>query len=274
MEILYKQPENDCNTSLFRFGVQSCYLKKLLLKHDNSNVTKKVHYHAGFEMHIVTQGQQEYQVADKVYTIEAGNFLLIYPNIPHKVISSSEQAQKFSITFRKHASQQVPCFLGSVSPRMADDLRFIATENESRKETSGLLIENCIMEILVISFRLSGLKEGIQLQQQDDNAILSMAKQYIADNIDMAPTLENVAEYCYMSRKQLTRIFNRYEGPTPGEYIMRLRMTRAEQLLLDDTLSLKQISEKLHFSSEYYFNTALKKHLGMPPGEYRKMHGK
>ena len=60
------------------------------------------------------------------------------------------------------------------------------------------------------------------------------------------------------------------EGIAPGEFIKNQRIRLMEKMLSDETLSLSEISEKMHFSSEYYFNTFFKKYAGMPPGEYRK----
>ena len=130
------------------------------------------------------------------------------------------------------------------------------------------------MEILVCVFRLSGMEEKKNTQKQEENVYVSLAKQYIDNNIEMAPSVEEVSEYCYLSTKQLTRIFQRYEDISPGEYIKNRRSLKIEKLLADDSLSLKQISERMNFNNEYYFNSFFKKYSGMPPGEYRKMLGK
>ena len=100
-----------------------------------------------------------------------------------------------------------------------------------------------------------------------------MAKQYIEDNVELNPSVSDVAEYCHLSAKQLTRIFNGFEGISPGEYIIRARVSRIEALLSDRSLSLRQIGEIMSFNNEYYFNAFFKKYSGMPPGEYRKMTG-
>ena len=107
-----------------------------------------------------------------------------------------------------------------------------------------------------------------------ENTVLTIAKQYIADNIERPFLVSDLAGYCYLSTKQLTRIFNEYEGITPGEYIKRERGIAVEKMLAESSFSLKQISEKMNFSNEYYFNEFFKKYSGMPPGEYRKMIGK
>lgn len=274
MKILYRQPEKDCNGSLCRFGVQHCYFKKLSLDRDRSNITKKDHLHTGFEIHIVTDGYQEYKVDEAIYKLEKGTFLLIYPNVPHTVITSAPHTQKYSITFSKPTNEQVQCFFGPTTKRISANIVAISNEALRKKEISTALIENNILETIVLIFRLSGIKENKSTAKQDGNATISLAKQYIDDNIEMPPSVANVSEHCYLSTKQLTRIFDRYEGISPGEYIIKQRIERIEHLLIEDALSLKQIGERMHFSSEYYLSAFFKKHTGLPPGEYRKMFGK
>lgn len=273
MKVLYKQPTQDANSSLIRFGIRNCYFKKLSVDHDRKSITKKTHHHSGFEMHIITSGCQRYEVCGKLYALERGCFLLIYPDTPHKVIASEPDTQKYSITFTWQTDAHRNCFFGKISERMYSNLTFISNEGLLQKEISSALIENSILETLLSVFRLLGVKENKTTAKQDENVMLSLAKQYIDDNIEIAPSVTDVSKYCCLSAKQLTRIFQRYEDFSPGEYIIKKRISTIEKLLADDLLSLKQISEIMHFNNEYYFNAFFKKHSGMPPGEYRKMLG-
>lgn len=274
MKVLYKQPAQDTNTSLIRFGIRNCYFKKLSVDLDRKSITKKTHHHSGFEIHIITSGCQKYEVCGEVYTLERGSFLLIYPNAPHKVITSTPDTQKNSITFTWNTDAHRNCFFGKISERMCSNLAFISNEGLLQKEISSTLIENTILETLVLVFRLLGVKENITTAKQNENIMLSLAKQYISDNIEISLSVTDVAEYCCLSVKQLTRIFQRYEEISPGEYIKNRRISKIEKLLADDLLSLKQISEIMNFNNEYYFNAFFKKNSGMPPGEYRKTLGK
>ena len=274
MRIFYKQPEQDATGSLSSFGVQNCYFKELSFERDNKSITKKIHHHTGFEMHIITEGFQEYEVNGRRYTLESGCFLIIYPGVSHTVIDSAPHTKKYSITFDKHSEKSQDCFLGTINDRILGNFDYIYNEALLKKEISTTLIENNILEILVFAFRLSGLEEKKNTKKQNENVVVSLAKRYIDDNIEMAPSVEKVSEYCYLSTKQLTRIFNRFEGVSPGEYIINGRIAKIEKMLADDSFSLKQISEIMNFKNEYYFNLFFKKHSGMPPGEYRKMLGK
>lgn len=272
MKILYKQRENSGARGLQNYGVQNCHLKNLFQERDRNNITSKPHRHAEFEMHLVTEGYQEYEIGGKRYKVEKGNFLLVYPNVMHTVVSVSPDVTKFSLAFNKQSESSVDCFIGEISDRMAGNMDFIARESLNKKEISATLIENCILEILVLVFRMSGQKENPTDLISEENETISIAKSYIEDNIEMAPSVADVAAYCYLSLKQFTRVFSKAEGITPGRYIIDRRIKRIEELLADRSLSQKQISSIMHFDNEYYFNTFFKTHTGTPPGEYRKMY--
>jgi len=128
-----------------------------------------------------------------------------------------------------------------------------------------------IYEILIYILRKHGFvqKETINDLSSED-VRLSMAKQYIKDNAESNLKVSEVADYCYISSKQLTRLFEK-ENTSPAKYIRHCRIARIESLLGDRNLSLKNISEIMNFSSEYQFNSFFRKYSGMPPGEYRKM---
>lgn len=276
MKILYKQPVAESGGSLCRFGIQNCYFKHLLLSGDTGDrsVTKKTHHHTGYEWHLIVSGGQEYRVGERTYTVNGGEWLLLCPNTPHTVFATVPGTEKYSFTFTWSGDLNVPYVFHAASARLLDTVAFLAQETARRREISPVLTENGILEVLVTVLRLAGAEEKAQPMVPQENAVVALAKQYIDDNIERAPTVSEVSAYCQLSTKQLTRLFTAFAEISPGEYILKKRVTRIEQLLAEDTLPLKAISERMGFSSEYYFNAFFKTHAGMPPGEYRKMQGK
>jgi len=273
MKYLYKQPEKSgLQTGLAAFGITDCHFRKL--RPGKGNTTKKDHHHTGFELHILTGGSQVYQVGPAEHRVENGMFLLIGPGVSHRVTGMEGNTQKYGISFSFFSDAAVDCFAGQISPRMADRLRFIEEEAVQRREISAVLIENALLEIIVGVLRLAGFGEKPAAERSEESLTLSLAKAYIRDNIRRALTVPDVAAYCHLSPKQLTRIFLKGEGLSPGGFIRAERIRCIEKLLSDDSLTLKEISEEMDFSSEYYFNAYFRKNAGMPPGEYRKMLGK
>lgn len=271
MKILYRQSD-DKSGSLGRFGVSDCYYKQLLVEWDRNSITK-THHHTGFELHIMTCGYQDYEVGDRQLHLAEGTLLLIPPKLPHRVICSGKNTEKTSITFSLAPDPRVEYLYLATPGSISENLAFITREAASGRSSSRLLVENRVLEIILLTLRLAGMAEDPAPACAGENAALTLSKQYIADNIERNPTVSEVAQYCYISTKQLTRIFAQHEGISPGGYIIQQRAQQVARLLSQGELSLQQISSRMHFSSEYYFNVFFKKYVGMPPGEYRKMHG-
>ena len=102
MNILFKQPENDClnvATALEQFGILQCYLKKIVAKRDKSNITIKRHYHRCVEVHIIENGYQIYEIDGKYIKLEKGSFLIIPPLSYHRMTEEAEGTEKYSFTF-------------------------------------------------------------------------------------------------------------------------------------------------------------------------------
>ena len=58
-------------------------------------------------------------------------------------------------------------------------------------------------------------------------------------------------------------------GKTPNEYIIELRLQFAKKLLDNTNLSIRQISENVDYSDQYFFSRLFKKHMGVSPQNYR-----
>ncbi len=273
MKILYKQRDG-FSKGLSAFEIENCYLKELSLGQDAKNILRRPHHHTGYELHLITSGWQEYEIQDEILRLECGDFLLIGPGLLHRAASAGEKTSKYSITFSFEGKTERSCLQGTVSSRIWDNIKLITTEGTRGLKSSQLLIENCLGETIITFLRMAGLREEQKTTPQKDKGIIALARQYIADNIEQAPGVVEVARYCHISSKQLTRLFSGELSLTPGEYINKARCARIEELLSDRSLTLKEICEKMSFSSEYYFNTFYKKYAGMPPGAYRKMLGK
>ena len=274
MKILYKQ--RDASHS----WIANCYLKYILVERDFKSITKKVHHHTDFEIHIIERGYQVYLVDGQEYRIDAGEYIIIAPHAKHRLLDSEPDAKKFSITFKSNPLSPLLPFAestysccGALPEQILTNFHFIREEQKLNRETSYILIENRVLESIVLLFRSAGMKE-----QPADNTNasadirISIAKQYIDDNVELNLSVADIAKYCYLSPKQLSRLFSKYEELSLSDYMKKQRIDHVAALLLDEALSLKDISERMNFNNEYYFNAFVKKHLGQPPGTYRKMH--
>jgi AraC family transcriptional regulator of arabinose operon len=73
-----------------------------------------------------------------------------------------------------------------------------------------------------------------------------------------------------LSRSHYTTQFRRVTGHGPLSYLNHLRMQRAVQLLNTTDMSIKQISDQLGFSDQFYFSRAFSKMHNHSPTEHRR----
>ncbi|MFD9225686.1 helix-turn-helix transcriptional regulator [Streptomyces sp. NPDC060064] len=84
--------------------------------------------------------------------------------------------------------------------------------------------------------------------------------------------LDAVAAHAGYSRYHFVRTFKAVYGRTPGQYLSRRRIERAEELLRSANLSVTEICTLVGFSSLGTFSTRFKKQTGLTPSEYRARH--
>lgn len=277
MKILFKQSKEDMRCPLRNFGVERCYLKYITFADGRSFITRKRHHHTDFEIHIIERGCQAYETDEGECVLGEGEFLLIPPTRKHCALREDVNSSKFSVTFGLCEDSPwygaLPLLKGHVPDRIWEDLRCIREERESKAPLFDAMISLRVAECVLRFLRLAGgalLPDRADTVDLEADARLFLAKQYIEDNLRRPITVPELASYCAIGEKQLTRLFLSGEGIPVAEYVRRRRCVQIEHLLSDTELSLREVSETMGFQNEYYFNTFFKKHAGMTPGAYRR----
>jgi AraC-like DNA-binding protein len=97
-------------------------------------------------------------------------------------------------------------------------------------------------------------------------------KHIIQDQIDtnLAMSLKTISKDLNMHPSYVSRAFSKYfDNLSFGEYIRKLRIEKAIQLLKDPQYSLSEIAYLTGFSDQSHFNRIFKKHTGMQPSVYK-----
>ena len=93
--------------------------------------------------------------------------------------------------------------------------------------------------------------------------------EHSAEDIDM----EALARSLGLSYSRFRSIFKNHTGTAPHQYQLNIRMNKAHDLLLHSDLSISEISDRLGFSSAYYFSRLFKKRHTCSPSAYRAHKG-
>jgi len=83
-------------------------------------------------------------------------------------------------------------------------------------------------------------------------------------------TLDMLAREAGMSRSAFAQHFAERVGAPPIDYLTRWRMTQAELMLRDPTVSVAQVAEQRGYETEAAFRKAFKRIHGVGPGSIRR----
>ena len=106
----------------------------------------------------------------------------------------------------------------------------------------------------------------------DENFLLKL-NEVIQQNLSES-TLD-VKLLCHelaMSRASLYNKIKAITGMSANEYINKLRMEKAMQLIRTSKLSFTEVAEQVGFASPSYFSTAFKQYTGFTPTQFKRTH--
>ncbi|MFB9327338.1 helix-turn-helix domain-containing protein [Paenibacillus aurantiacus] len=100
-------------------------------------------------------------------------------------------------------------------------------------------------------------------------APVQQAIAYMQASFNAPISIAQVAEAAGVSKYHFIRLFSRETGDTPLDYLTRLRIQRAAELLQSTDWVLERIAGECGFASGSYFSKVFRQWVGCTPGEYR-----
>lgn len=106
----------------------------------------------------------------------------------------------------------------------------------------------------------------------DNTSLLLMkAQAYMKANFHKDISLEDVASAAFVSPSYFSRLYKQQTGETFIEYLTRLRLAKAVELLQQRKQKIYEISELVGYKSSKYFNLQFKQAMGCTPKEYARI---
>lgn len=94
-------------------------------------------------------------------------------------------------------------------------------------------------------------------------------KEYIDNHYYEDIKISMFTEKYFLSREYLMKLFKQQFGYGIHEYVQKVRMDKAQQLLDDSSLKIQEISEMLGYKDKNYFSKAFRNYYSVSPSEYR-----
>ena len=137
-------------------------------------------------------------------------------------------------------------------------------------DSSGLLGDTLILAIIVDCLRLTE-------QSGDGGRRARLTPSQLRSTIDLMSSrlaerlcLSEMAYAVGLSQSHFSRAFRASVGITPHQWLLRARIARAQQLLLNEDAALLRVSLETGFAEQSHFTRVFKSVVGVSPGIWRR----
>ncbi|MBQ3179079.1 MAG: helix-turn-helix transcriptional regulator [Clostridia bacterium] len=86
-------------------------------------------------------------------------------------------------------------------------------------------------------------------------------------------SIEDLAQRFYLSRPYIRNLFVKYENMSPKQYLQKIRMERAAEMLLQTRYDVSLIAQSVGYSDQFTFSKMFKQHHGVSPAGFRRENG-
>lgn len=262
------------------------------LEHGFPNPLVRWHYHDEYELHLIVRTHGKVFVGDYIGHFEPGHLVLTGPRLPHNWISTDvppegvslrDQVLQFHDEPLRRAAELITD-LREVLPlleRARHGIEFFGMSDRAAgrlariKATHGLRRLTEFLEFLGELAECSDyrLLSSMPLQSSEDEpaqARVSSIVDYITDNATKPLSMAEISARAGMSESQFSRFFRKATGNTFTDFVNRVRVTRACQLLMDTDQYITNVCYDAGFNNVANFNRRFLEIKGMTPKEFRR----
>lgn len=126
-------------------------------------------------------------------------------------------------------------------------------------------IASCLKETLRAIQRHIGLRNGVRNQK-----IIEKIEEIVREKHASDLTIADVAHEIYLSPSYTGYLYKQETGRSFTEYLTRVRVEKAKELLRDTRLKIFEVAERVGFTNKSYFCSLFKEKTGLTPKEYRE----
>lgn len=278
--LLYKESERPSVSDNFYLKVDE------RAKLDISPLAKSTyHWHDYFEMEFICRGEATHVLNGEAERVRRGSIYLLTPADFHTVYrgQGDEELFYYNVNFNEYAlSQDLILLLTEYGGRMTvtvDEDECLALEAEfgalmkeygSDTPLKEKMLKNIFEKIFIIFWRNILASEGAS---RNDHPRMDGNIRYIVNYLRIhfreSVSLGDISRAVHLTPNYVGELFKKETGMSFTEYVSKLRLSYATNLLLSSDMSISSISTQSGFHATSYFIKNFKAKTGMTPLEYR-----
>lgn len=221
------------------------------------------------------------ETADGVQSYEAknGEALLLPPGMKRKLETHASETRGISIHYSVFSGIDLMSFYHlplHISPPHSEDIR-VCIEALAQLTTTDNVIDISLLakRNQLVYTLLNTLLEISIIRPDAEKRLLALRRlkgvlEYIEGNLDKKISIATLASICCLSPHRFGNLFKEIMGCPPHQYLLKIRLQKAMQLLSTSNTPVCDIAKRLGFFDQPHFTRLFKTTTGLTPTNYRK----
>ena len=113
-------------------------------------------------------------------------------------------------------------------------------------------------------------QQMIPRRESDAAALAERVRLYLQENYNQPVDFSSLADSLAVSSPYLSKLFHEQEGKSPSRYLTELRMRKAQKLLMDTQLTVREIAVRVGYPDPFHFSRNFKNAMGISPVQFRE----
>lgn len=250
----------------------------------NSDSILNMHNHDFTEIKIVLSGNFTYTLNDAIYEVTKGNIIIINPGVKHKkLIPEGVQVEEFNYALSNIQIKNLPTnfllepnsmpifTMPLYQPDILKCINETITEQEKNEPYGDLFIKCSLMKLTALLYRGIAINKErpertrVNFAGSEKTNIVNTILEYLHQNYMKQISLYRIAHNMYLSPVYISKIFKEETGESPINHLIRIRLTKAHELLSTGDIPIKTVARTVGYDDAYYFSKLYKKYYGIPP---------
>lgn len=262
------------------------------LSHGFPTPLARWHYHDEYELHLITSTSGKAFVGDWIGQFHPGHLVLAGPRLPHNWVSmdvpeGGVELRDLVIQFPHEPLAQAAAVipeLAEVLPlleRARHGIEFFGQGEKAQQHWERVKAARGARRFAAFCDFLADLAactdyrllSSVQLQSEDDDESLDQIDAVVSritEDLAQPFSAADIAAELGMSESRFSRFFRRATGNTFTDFVNRVRINRACQLLMETDKLITHICYEVGFNNVANFNRRFLETKGMTPSEFRR----
>jgi AraC-like DNA-binding protein len=231
-----------------------------------------------YSIEYVVRGRGEVKLKGRTCSLQSGRLFSYGPGISHHITGdATNPLVKYFVDFAGTRATELlrscglsvgrfsEVFPANTLQPLFDEL--IQTGLQVRRES----VELCAKLLECLALRTIGARAPLEGAETLAFATYQRCRQHIEQHNLRLRTLRQIASECHVNNAYLCRLFRRYDNQTPYQYLLRLKMNFAAELLRQPVALVKQVAEETGFADPFHFSRMFTSVFGLSPAAFRRL---